>query len=268
MATLLFSIGLIGGAPLHPGQALAGQVQSEKGNYRALLIDEKLTRLYVYISPVGPTTDRTGNANGFFIYVEMSSGSDLPLTMGSTASIETPLISHTAVKTNVCTLTFWYHFFGSSSGGLEFTTTLVGCSGSALSTSPLWTMPLTSSDAWVQVSVLLPSQINEDFNIRFRVIRGDTWQADIAMDDIKLSCVVRLTQSSTTLFVLSHIVLLSSSSFSLFHQAPPTTPAAQTTATTSTTMTSTTATTSSTMTSTGGATVVRHTISSLHQTPQ
>ena len=126
-------------------------------------------------SSTGPDGDHT-TGNGYYIYTEASSPADL----GDTALFITPLIDFSSLSNPK--MNFWYHMYGSdidtlaidiATGGSwnYYVDTIIGEQHSA------------ESAPWEMQSVDLGLYSSAD-SIQFRVIRGDGYYGDVAIDDI------------------------------------------------------------------------------------
>lgn len=120
-------------------------------------------------SDTGPTADHTGG--GLYLYTETSS----PRVAGDTA-----FLTSVPFDSDGGTLTFWYHFYGSSLGTLDIE--LVPCGGTPQTLLTVDTGTTPSLDAWREASVDLPAM--PDVRVRFKVTRGSSFRGDVAIDDI------------------------------------------------------------------------------------
>lgn len=123
-------------------------------------------------SGTGPSADHTGG--GYFLYTEMSS----PRLTGDTAFLSSPPVDIPGGTT----LTFWYHYHGTSLGTLEVE--VAPCDGSPQTVLTISPENTASLDEWRQASVELPAASNAQ--IRFVATRDSSWSSDIAIDDISL----------------------------------------------------------------------------------
>jgi len=128
-------------------------------------------------SYTGPIIDHTlGTSQGMYIYTEASSGSNL-----DTAQFIIPCVDLSGVQIPV--LSFWYHMYGNDVYKLN-----IDIYSSAQWYNNIYsiTAPQQTSytDAWKEALVDLSAFASESIKIRFTAIRGNSYQGDMAIDDI------------------------------------------------------------------------------------
>ncbi|MFC1731599.1 right-handed parallel beta-helix repeat-containing protein, partial [candidate division KSB1 bacterium] len=122
----------------------------------------------------GPSNDHTlGTASGIYVFGEASLGA-----LGDMAYLESPCLQlDTMTKPH---LKFWYHMYGAGTGTLEVEQ-LVGGVWTSTGLAIVGQQQSASGDPWLSVDILLPLKPDK---IRFKLIRGNTLQGDMAIDDI------------------------------------------------------------------------------------
>ncbi|MEQ8909883.1 MAG: T9SS type A sorting domain-containing protein [Vicingaceae bacterium] len=128
----------------------------------------------------GPTSDHTTGST-IYMYTEASS----PAVAGDEASLTSPCIDLTTQNPTAMTLEYWYHMYGvdiqtlfvemDSLGTWVVVDTIVGQQQTA------------NADPYLQKSIAVNqlAGLNET-RIRFRTIRGSSFDGDVAIDDIRL----------------------------------------------------------------------------------
>ncbi|MFO8054363.1 MAG: T9SS type A sorting domain-containing protein [Bacteroidales bacterium] len=124
----------------------------------------------------GPDGDHTGKS-GYYLYTEASNGST-----GEQAMLVSPQLDFSSL--NNPKVNFWYHMYGSDIDTLAIDIAIGG----------IWINNFevisgeqhnSSTDSWTMHTVDLSSYANSD-SLRFRAIRGNGSQGDIAIDDIAI----------------------------------------------------------------------------------
>ncbi len=123
----------------------------------------------------GPDVDRTtGTSSGRYLYTEASSGG-----FGANAELSSPCLDLSSLTNPM--LEFWYHAYGADINELQL----------FYQTANLNWLPLDtlrgqqqrySRDAWKRYRKLLPASA---VRVKFVVIRGNSFEGDYAIDDIK-----------------------------------------------------------------------------------
>ncbi len=131
-------------------------------------------------SGTGPDKDHTiGNSAGKYIFTEASS----PAAPGDTASLISPCIN--IPSSGSPALAFWYHMFGSGIMSLHVD---VLSNGTWTDDVYLINGPQQGSSTapWLQAFKSLSSYSGTTIKVRFRVVRGNNQQGDVALDDIQV----------------------------------------------------------------------------------
>ncbi|GAA3613378.1 T9SS type A sorting domain-containing protein [Flavivirga amylovorans] len=144
----------------------------------------------------GPLHDNTTDTGaGKYIYAEASGAK-----LGDVAEFISPCINITSSNTN---LEFSYHMFGKNVGALHVD--IKTDSGYINDVIPALhgNQQASQSDPFLKKIVNLRSYKNQTIKIRFRAIRGASWDGDIAIDDILITSTKEKEQ--TTFNTLSSI---------------------------------------------------------------
>ncbi|EDO47787.1 predicted protein [Nematostella vectensis] len=130
-------------------------------------------------SGTGPSTDHTtGNGNGTYMFIESSS----PRRPGDKARLVSQSFD-TQPSQGRC-MQFWYHMNGADIGTLN----VIWKTGPGnQSESVLWTLSGNQQNNWLFARVSLPRLTNVKHFIVFEAIRGNSYQGDIAIDDLQLT---------------------------------------------------------------------------------
>ncbi|XP_062406258.1 MAM domain-containing glycosylphosphatidylinositol anchor protein 2-like [Sardina pilchardus] len=142
------------------------------------------TRDTKYTPNTGPSGDRTGSKQGFYMYIETSR----PRKLGDKARLVSPVFN-VAPKTpygltnppTYC-FSFFYHMYGKHIGTLNAFLKQKGQSASA--ESPVWTLTGNQGDRWRQAKVSVHPTAS--FQVAFEGVRGPGIEGDIAIDDVVL----------------------------------------------------------------------------------
>ncbi|NOG58692.1 MAG: T9SS type A sorting domain-containing protein [Bacteroidetes bacterium] len=122
----------------------------------------------------GPAGDHT-TGNGMYVYTEASNS-------GGPAELILPCINLTNV--NGAILNFWYHKYGSQMGNLFVDVQ----NGSGNWINNINFIPgethTSPTDPWKERTVSLGQFVGQEISIRFRAIRGNGFEGDMAIDDI------------------------------------------------------------------------------------
>ncbi len=152
----------------------------------------------------GPFFDHTveGAAGGFYMYTEASSGE-----AGDEANFISPAID---LSTHTCPkLSFWYHMFGADMGELHIDAN--DGTGWVLDVMPplLGQQHAAGGDAWLEATGSLAAYVGATaVQIRFRAIRGTSFESDMSIDDVDIiddtSDDIALTAASTSSSFCDH----------------------------------------------------------------
>ncbi|MFD2725639.1 choice-of-anchor D domain-containing protein [Hyunsoonleella rubra] len=136
-------------------------------------------------TPSSGTGPSTGQGDTWYMYIETSS----PRVSGDTANFESPCFDlNTAIAAN---FSFWYHMYGGNIGTLY-----VELSTDNGSTYPnlLWSqsgqVQTSNGQAYNQVNLNLAAYVGQTIKIRFRGVRGASWDGDIAIDNVSMTATI------------------------------------------------------------------------------
>ncbi|MBN3278944.1 MDGA2 protein, partial [Polyodon spathula] len=147
------------------------------------------TRDTKYTPNTGPTTDRSGSKQGFYMYIETSR----PRLEGEKARLVSPTFNiapknpYGAINSAYC-FSFYYHMYGKHIGTLN---AYLRLKGQTTVDSPVWSLSGNQGEHWrlatanihpntsFQASASLPAII-------FEGIRGPGIEGDIAIDDVSV----------------------------------------------------------------------------------
>lgn len=119
-------------------------------------------------SRTGPSGDHT-SGTGHYIYTEAS---------GINKDQKARLQSRNFPPTNGRCLSFWYHMYGSGIGQLNvYIESTVGAA------KRMWSLSGDQGDEWKMTQITLSSAASE-YKVTFEAVRGTSFRADIALDDI------------------------------------------------------------------------------------
>lgn len=133
----------------------------------------------------GPSADHT-SGNGNYLYLE-TSGNSGSGCQNKQAELHSPCFDLRA--TNQAQLSFWYHMYGSSIGTLHVDAFVDG-------RWDLDVMPEIAGEqgnAWQSASVDLSAYAGKIIFVRFRATTGGSYRGDLAIDDINLNTLPRLS---------------------------------------------------------------------------
>lgn len=147
----------------------------------------------------GPSYDHTlGTTSGKYLYTEASS----PAVAGEVSNLISPCIFIPA-STNY-QLSFWYHMYGVDITGLH-----VDIFHNGAWINDIYTIngpqQTSNNSSWNNATLSLASYAGNTVQIRFRVIRGASYDGDVAIDDITIGPppvpVTNFTASTTNTYV-------------------------------------------------------------------
>jgi PKD repeat protein len=129
-------------------------------------------------SNTGPQVDHTlGNSSGIYLYTEASQ----PAAFGEVANLISPCIS--LPSSGAIALSFWYHMYGASIEGLHVD---IFYNGAWI--NDIFTLngqqQTSNTSSWQSANVPLTAYLGATVKFRFRVIRGNSYTGDVAVDDI------------------------------------------------------------------------------------
>ncbi|XP_036398037.1 MAM domain-containing glycosylphosphatidylinositol anchor protein 2 isoform X1 [Megalops cyprinoides] len=140
------------------------------------------TRDTKYTPNTGPSSDRTGSKQGFYMYIETSR----PRLEGEKARLLSPTFNvapkNPYGSTNsVYCFSFYYHMYGKHIGTLN---AYLRLKGQTTSDSPIWTLSGNQGDRWRQAKVNIHP--TSAFQMVLEGIRGPGIEGDIAIDDVTI----------------------------------------------------------------------------------
>ncbi|ADR22497.1 hypothetical protein MATR_36570 [Marivirga tractuosa] len=145
------------------------------------------------INSGGTASSNTGPASAFdgnyYFYIEASS----PNYSYKTATIESPCFD--LGSENQASFNFNYHMYGASNMGflsLEITT-------DGVNWNTLWTKSGNQATAWLAENIDLSAYLGETIKLRFVGQTADTWQGDIAIDNLEVSTSQPVVESTLDL---------------------------------------------------------------------
>ncbi|MBN3298834.1 MDGA2 protein, partial [Amia calva] len=140
------------------------------------------TRDTKYTPNTGPSSDRSGSKQGFYMYIETSR----PREKGDTARLLTPTFNVApknpyGVTNSAYCFSFYYHMYGRHIGTLN---AYLRVKGQTTLENPIWTLSGTQGPRWRQAKVNINP--TSSFQMIFEGIRGDGIEGDIAIDDVTI----------------------------------------------------------------------------------
>ncbi|KAK6307644.1 hypothetical protein J4Q44_G00227920 [Coregonus suidteri] len=135
-------------------------------------------------SNTGPEMDRSGNKEGYYMYIEASR----PRVAGDNARLLSPLYNVTAARgpkgsgrLPYC-VSFFYHMKGKHIGSLKV---WLRVKSIASVDTLIWTLDGNQGPDWNQANIIVnPSG---PFQVMFQAIRGSGYEGDIAIDDVSVT---------------------------------------------------------------------------------
>lgn len=128
-------------------------------------------------SGTGPSNASQGN---YYIYVEASGyGTGYP---NKQAILNSPC--YDLSNTSSANFSFKYHIYGSTDMG---TISLEASIDNGNSWTSIWSKSGNKGNSWLSANVDLSAYAGESLQLRFNRVTSSTWQADIAIDDVKLT---------------------------------------------------------------------------------
>jgi len=131
-------------------------------------------------TPSNNTGPGSASEGSFYIFVEASgNGTGYP---NKSAIITSPCFDLSALTQ--ATFSFQYHMFGAADMG---TIALEASADNGLTWTSIWNQSGNQGNQWNSVDVDLAAYVGGSVQLRFNRVTGGTWQADIAIDDVKLT---------------------------------------------------------------------------------
>ncbi|WP_055447390.1 M4 family metallopeptidase [Lacinutrix mariniflava] len=129
-------------------------------------------------TPSSNTGPSSGSAGSWYLFVEASS----PNNPNKSAILNSPCFNLSSVSTAV--FSFDYHMYGANNLG---SVAVEASSNNGSSWASIWNASGTSQgNTWQSVNLDLSAYVGGVVQLRFVRVTGDTWQADIAIDNVKL----------------------------------------------------------------------------------
>ncbi|XP_076022110.1 MAM domain-containing glycosylphosphatidylinositol anchor protein 2 [Genypterus blacodes] len=143
------------------------------------------TRDTKYTPNTGPSTDRTGSKQGFYMYIETSRPrleGDKARLMSPTFNVATKSSASGAIspKTTYC-FAFYYHMYGKHIGTLKV---ILKQKGQTVMDTSVWTLTGNQADRWRQAKVNIHP--TTAFQMVLEGVRGPGIEGDIAIDDVTI----------------------------------------------------------------------------------
>ncbi|WP_179344692.1 immunoglobulin-like domain-containing protein [Winogradskyella ursingii] len=128
-------------------------------------------------SGTGPSTASQGS---FYVYVE-ASGNNVGYP-NKRAILNSPCFNLSGLSE--ATFSFKYHQFGATNMG---SIDLEVSEDNGASWSSIWNSTGNKGNSWLTANVSLDAYVGGSIQLRFNRLTGNTWQADIAIDDLSLT---------------------------------------------------------------------------------
>ncbi|KAF6728378.1 MAM domain-containing glycosylphosphatidylinositol anchor protein 2, partial [Oryzias melastigma] len=141
------------------------------------------TRDTKYTPNTGPSADRTGSKQGFYMYIETSR----PRKEGDQARLISPFFNvapknpYGITNPPAYCFSFFYHMYGKHIGTLN---AFLKQKGLTASEAPVWSLSGNQGDRWRQAKVSIHP--TSSFQVILEGIRGPGIEGDIAIDDVTL----------------------------------------------------------------------------------
>ncbi|XP_006813258.1 MAM and LDL-receptor class A domain-containing protein 1-like, partial [Saccoglossus kowalevskii] len=125
-------------------------------------------------SLTGPSVDNTyANETGYYVYIETS----YPRNEDEIARLISPIIS----QDSGCSMTFYYHMYGTDINTLKVFTKEYG----SMAVEQVWDQPGAQGNVWLETTVNFYNM--QPFQVLIEASCGDGVYGDIAIDDISFS---------------------------------------------------------------------------------
>ncbi|XP_061785232.1 MAM domain-containing glycosylphosphatidylinositol anchor protein 2-like isoform X1 [Nerophis lumbriciformis] len=141
------------------------------------------TRDTKYTPNTGPSADRSGSKQGFYMYIETSR----PRKEGDQARLVSPFFNiapknpYSITNPPAYCFGFFYHMYGKHIGTLN---AFLKQKGQMSSDSPVWSLSGNQGERWKQAKVSVHPTAS--FQVLLEGIRGPGIEGDIAIDDVTL----------------------------------------------------------------------------------
>ncbi|XP_057715866.1 MAM domain-containing glycosylphosphatidylinositol anchor protein 2 isoform X2 [Corythoichthys intestinalis] len=131
-----------------------------------------------YTPNTGPSADRRGSKQGYYVYIETSR----PRIEGDKARLLSPFFNTGSKSGAAYCLSFYYHMYGKHIGALNVFLRQKGAPQASETT--VWSLSGNQGDRWRRAAVdIHPSA---DFQVMLEGVRGAGIEGDIAVDDIAI----------------------------------------------------------------------------------
>ncbi|XP_037098206.1 MAM domain-containing glycosylphosphatidylinositol anchor protein 2 isoform X3 [Syngnathus acus] len=128
-----------------------------------------------YTPNTGPSADRRGSKQGYYVYIETSR----PRTEGDKARLLSPSFNTGSKSGATYCLAFHYHMYGKHIGSLS-----VSLRQKGVSETPVWSLKGNQGDRWRRAAIDIHP--DADFQVVLEGVRGSGIEGDIAVDDITI----------------------------------------------------------------------------------
>lgn len=143
------------------------------------------TRDTKYTPNTGPSADRTGSKQGFYVYVETSRPrleGDKARLLSPTFNVGTKSSAPGAVSTSPAyCFSFYYHMYGKHIGALNV---ILRQKGQTVTDTTVWSLTGNQGDRWRQAKVNIHP--TTAFQMVMEGVRGSGIEGDIAIDDVTI----------------------------------------------------------------------------------
>ena len=127
----------------------------------------------------GPLGDNSPAGDGLYIYTEASGSNS-----GDVAEYTSPCID---INFSDAVLSFYYHMYGSSMGELHVDIDSGSGFVNDITAAIVGQQQSTNGDDYLERQVDLSSYAGQTIRLRFRAIRGTSFNSDVAIDDININ---------------------------------------------------------------------------------
>ncbi|XP_077421169.1 LOW QUALITY PROTEIN: MAM domain-containing glycosylphosphatidylinositol anchor protein 2 [Vanacampus margaritifer] len=128
-----------------------------------------------YTPNTGPSVDRRGSKQGYYVYIETSR----PRMEGDKARLLSPSFNTGSKSGATYCLAFYYHMYGKHIGALSVFLRQKGASEASV-----WSLSGNQGDRWRRAAINIHP--NADFQVVLEGVRGAGIEGDIAIDDVTI----------------------------------------------------------------------------------
>ncbi|MDX1463003.1 MAG: S8 family serine peptidase, partial [Marinirhabdus sp.] len=129
-------------------------------------------------TPSSNTGPSTGSNGAYYMYVEASD----PNYPSKTAILNSPCFDLSAASS--ATFSFDYHMYGATDMG---TISLEASTNNGGSWTSLWSQTGNQGNTWLSQNINMSAYAGSSVQLRFSRTTGNTWQADIAIDNVGMT---------------------------------------------------------------------------------